>query len=341
MGLIIFIIFTTMGCKRLKFFEEPFFEVVHRKNLGKTSKKRIDYYPFGMPMPNRNLEGDYRYKYQGQEKDSETGKEAFELRLWDSRIGRWLTTDPARQYFSPYLGMGNNPINMVDPDGAKALWKPDADGNLIAEEGDNAQTLADYLSISVDDAQNMITSQGLLTNDSGFVIQNQTLTLNNVFTQSINASYSTLTVDDPWGSPDPNDYYNCFAACARGTAGSQIRDPEGSSVNFIKFDGILRNESTPTDTGNLIFGKTIIRFADSRNSAVHGAVFYGKSKDGTIYAYSKNGFDYKPTVLKLNSLTNIYGKIQGLKANRSFIQRISDWWNDAPTTFDSGFYNRN
>lgn len=76
-----------------------------------------DYYPFGMPMPNRNIEGNYRYKYQGQEKDPETGKEAFQLRLWDARIGRWLTTDPYGQYNSPYLGMGNDPINGIDPDG--------------------------------------------------------------------------------------------------------------------------------------------------------------------------------------------------------------------------------
>ena len=51
-----------------------------------------------MLMPGRNSLGDYRYAFQGQEKDSETGKEAFELRLWDSRIGRWLTTDPYREF---------------------------------------------------------------------------------------------------------------------------------------------------------------------------------------------------------------------------------------------------
>ena len=68
-------------------------------------------------MPNRNVEGDYRYKFQGQEKDKETGMEAFEARLWDSRIGRWLTVDPAGEFYSPYLGMGNNPISTIDPDG--------------------------------------------------------------------------------------------------------------------------------------------------------------------------------------------------------------------------------
>ena len=69
-----------------------------------------------MAMPNRNLQGDYRYAYQGQEKDTETGKEAFELRLWDARIGRWSTTDPYGQFASPYLGMGNNPISGIDPE---------------------------------------------------------------------------------------------------------------------------------------------------------------------------------------------------------------------------------
>ncbi len=84
-----------------------------------------DYYPFGMPMPNRNTvdANGYRYAFQGQEKDPETGKEAFQLRLWDSRIGRWLTTDPMGQYSSPYIGMGNDPVNGIDSDGGwKTKW---------------------------------------------------------------------------------------------------------------------------------------------------------------------------------------------------------------------------
>ncbi|CAL2064872.1 RHS repeat-associated core domain-containing protein [Tenacibaculum sp. 190524A05c] len=88
-----------------------------------------DYYPFGMPMPNRQfVNGEpYRYAYQGQEKDLETGKEAFQLRLWDSRIGRWLTVDPYGQYNSPYVGMGNNPISQIDPDGGYSCPDPPCD----------------------------------------------------------------------------------------------------------------------------------------------------------------------------------------------------------------------
>ncbi len=96
---------------------------------GADVRSASDYYPFGMKMPGRDLIGDYRFAFQGQEKDPETGKEAFELRLWDSRIGRWLTPDPYGQFASPYLGMGNNPINGIDPDGG--CFTTDKDGNTI------------------------------------------------------------------------------------------------------------------------------------------------------------------------------------------------------------------
>ena len=88
-----------------------------------------DYYPGGMVMPNRQIiNGEaYRYGYQGEyaETDPETGKVAFQLRLYDPRINRWLTTDPAGQYHSPYMAMGNNFMNGVDADGG--CW--DSEGN--------------------------------------------------------------------------------------------------------------------------------------------------------------------------------------------------------------------
>jgi RHS repeat-associated protein len=61
----------------------------------------------------------YRHGYQGSfsEKDKETGWNHFEAREYDPIIGRWLVRDPAKQHFSPYLAIGNNPINRIDPDG--------------------------------------------------------------------------------------------------------------------------------------------------------------------------------------------------------------------------------
>ncbi|WP_420553527.1 RHS repeat domain-containing protein [Tenacibaculum aiptasiae] len=93
---------------------------------------KTDYYPGGMVMPNRQfVNGEpYRYGYQGEfsETDSETGKQAFQLRLYDPRINRWLSPDPYGQFYSPYLAMGNNGVNFVDPDGGYCY---DAQGKKI------------------------------------------------------------------------------------------------------------------------------------------------------------------------------------------------------------------
>ncbi len=80
-----------------------------------------DYYPYGLVMASREINREkYRYGYQGQfaEKDSVNEWNHFNLRQYDPVVGRWNRTDPAGQYWSPYLAMGNNPVSMVDPDGA-------------------------------------------------------------------------------------------------------------------------------------------------------------------------------------------------------------------------------
>lgn len=96
-----------------------------------------------MPTPNKHTtDNNYRYAFQGQEKDGETGMEAFELRLWDGRLGRWLTVDPKHEFFSPYVGIGNNPISLTDLDGGSTdggekvddHWKIDKNGNAILED---------------------------------------------------------------------------------------------------------------------------------------------------------------------------------------------------------------
>lgn len=83
-----------------------------------------DYYAHGWEMPGRSSNlftgnDGYRYGYQGQfaEKDVKQGWNEFEARNWDARMARWTSVDPAGQFHSPYMGMGNNPVLSIDPDG--------------------------------------------------------------------------------------------------------------------------------------------------------------------------------------------------------------------------------
>jgi RHS repeat-associated protein len=84
-----------------------------------------DYYPFGMQVPNRfgSIE-DYRYGFNGMEKDDEIKGEGnsydFGARMYDSRLGRFFSTDILERKYSmlsPYAGFANSPIFFVDKDG--------------------------------------------------------------------------------------------------------------------------------------------------------------------------------------------------------------------------------
>ena len=273
----------------------------------------------------RNIEGDYRYAYQGQEKDPETGKEAFELRLWDSRIGRWLTTDPAGQYSSPYLGMGNNPINGVDPDGAKFLWKPDKNGNLIAEAGDNANTLSKYLNISVSEATSLIESQNLQLGNyvetNSPVAIGEILKLDNVFTRALSNSNGLLTsflnADNTITKGEKlkmfdrqNDDFNCFGCSINGVYGQEITS--GSTIGPISMMREL-NSMNRVNLDQAVFGQTVLTFGSDINQLTHAAVHYGSSNDGTVYIFTKNGRFVAPEIMSLNTLIDITNRSHNIE----------------------------
>ncbi len=90
-------------------------------------KSYSDYYPFGMQMPGRfeTAAGhNYRYGMSGMERDDEMkgagNSYDFGRRIYDPRIGRWLTVDPLRSLQpdqSTYKAFLNNPLVWTDPDG--------------------------------------------------------------------------------------------------------------------------------------------------------------------------------------------------------------------------------
>jgi len=116
-----------------------------------------DYYPFGSAMSERSWQGDYRYGFNGKERDNSTASDSYDFgaRIMDTRLGRWLSGDPAEGLFpneSPYMYAGCNPIYYVDPNGKwKIKWRDNNDHTngivFEAEAGDNLQVLADQMGI--------------------------------------------------------------------------------------------------------------------------------------------------------------------------------------------------
>ncbi|MEM6526192.1 MAG: DUF6443 domain-containing protein [Bacteroidota bacterium] len=99
--------------------------IVHDKSeVSLQISSATDYYPYGMEIASTRYINEgvllNRATFQSDysEKDEYTEWQGFELRgNYDPRLGTWYSADPYAQYGSPYVGMGNNPVNGVDPDG--------------------------------------------------------------------------------------------------------------------------------------------------------------------------------------------------------------------------------
>ena len=83
-----------------------------------------DYYAFGSPMPGRTYSsGSYRYGFNGKEKDDEFHDNYdYGMRIYDPRLGKFLTVDPLFfrfPYYTPYQFAGNKPIYAIDLDGTE------------------------------------------------------------------------------------------------------------------------------------------------------------------------------------------------------------------------------
>ena len=79
---------------------------------------RYDYLPFGGIIEQSGAEASsWRFHFMGKEFDATLGLYDFGARMYDPALRRFLTPDSARQYASPYVFVGNNPLNLTDPTG--------------------------------------------------------------------------------------------------------------------------------------------------------------------------------------------------------------------------------
>lgn len=102
-----------------------------------------DYYPFGSLVPGRKYNaGEYRFGFNGQEKDDEiagvTGSHLnYKYRVHDTRLGRFLSIDPIASKFphnSPYAFSENRVIDGVEWEGLEVVLvgKQEAAGIVVS-----------------------------------------------------------------------------------------------------------------------------------------------------------------------------------------------------------------
>lgn len=85
---------------------------------------KFDYYPFGMGIKEREWKDSsfsYRFAFNGKEQDNEVSGRGnsydFGARIYDSRLGRFLSRDPWEYKYTwqtPYAYYKNSPIAQID-----------------------------------------------------------------------------------------------------------------------------------------------------------------------------------------------------------------------------------
>ncbi|HBH49897.1 MAG TPA: hypothetical protein DDX98_14725, partial [Bacteroidales bacterium] len=102
-----------------------------------------DYYPFGMRQePVQQLGSDNKYLFGGKEMQEDTELYDYGWRMYDPAIARWNVIDPHTENhfsYSPYNYCLNNPMLLIDPDGADTSFSNAATRQAFIDTKNNAE----------------------------------------------------------------------------------------------------------------------------------------------------------------------------------------------------------
>jgi len=235
-----------------------------------------DYYAFGSPMPGRQFNStSYRYGFNGHEKDDEikgTGNSYdYGARIYDPRIGRFLTIDPAYKKFpwlTPFQFASNRPIDGIDLDGLEYLdskAKVMIINNVIAYKADNLSN----------PFQNW-----LRTKDATTIIAD--------VTYNIGGSNAALTMRNEKPAPtiqQPSDDPDLATA----SEGSNTLGGQSNEINIVTSNKSIEGNVASVRNFNLVNGKGVDKV--SKGLAVVEALTYlsGKIQETMINADISSG----------------------------------------------------
>src|SRR5574344_1630402 len=86
------------------------------------------------------------YKFNGKEKDAESGYNYYGARYYDSEKISWLSVDPMSDKYpnlSPYVYCADNPVKLIDPDGKEI--DPESDKAYVQPYEDETKARMNYI----------------------------------------------------------------------------------------------------------------------------------------------------------------------------------------------------
>ena len=143
-----------------------------------------------------------RYRFNGKERDDATGLDYHGARYFAPWLGRWLSPDPSdRAGPNVYVGMGNNPVSRIDPDGAEDV--------PAASRGPSVDPNTGLVAITVDPKNPQQFARDVVKASEGGLLQ----TISNWWHHQIHPSPAELGI--------PGRFVT-----------SEVKGPDGTAVRF-------------------------------------------------------------------------------------------------------------
>ena len=272
-------------------------------DLGQTTQI-IAYMPYGEDWVNRNFTQNFRsnYKYNGKEKDPESGYYNYGARYYGGNLPIWLSVDPLSDkypHLTPYAYCAGNPIMLVDPDG-REIWITGDDGNSYQYKKGNLYTKDGERYNGNDKYANQVKSDLNHLKKTGY----------GQYVKDIESSNNIHTIQNTSGenSSTPNDEEK--AHDGTGT-GSLIKynpyNSQGPDDERPPFVGLAHeiSHSYDADNGGEDYGKTQIPYNTGRMDIVNCQLKAVKREN----EYRKNiNYPRRNTINNVNIISVLYPK---------------------------------
>jgi len=218
-----------------------------------------DFYPYGSLAQSAGT--NYRYAYQGAnaESDGVTSYNNFNLRMYDGKIGRWLSVDPNGQFASPYEGMGDEPVTGNDPTGG-------SDTTFVDENTGKSTTIASNIPVN---ATVVGTQNWTATGNWRFTYYpSQT-------TYAPNPNYVPPSSDEP--AAEDGEAWENFNKLL-----SNVNDDANNTANILRTgEGALKNLAKATESSSYIFMANDV-YTGVRKDIGKDGYHYGKNTQNAL-----------------------------------------------------------
>ena len=256
-------------------------------NSSGTIEQVNHYYPYGGLFGESTNDEVQRYKYSGKELDRMHGLNLYDYgaRQYDGAGVRFTSMDSKCEnyyHISPYVYCMGNPVMYVDPDGR---WVWDSNGNLVAQKGDDVNSMAKYLGTSSVNALQILNRCSIVANSKGILKLSTDMVLNKsdlwVGTKSKNSPVVNNT-------KEALVHYFCGGGKAADVGDQSTKELLSSDI-FKKQLNKITTQKVESE-GHFSVDMTDNSFHIGRTNVDYKVEGNGTSNSVTFILFSKDGF---------------------------------------------------